>query len=68
MTEQNEAKTEQASEVMEGENGSELLTKETALKVEEVATAEEIGVTEEMEVRLVLKRKAERKKNSIAKT
>ena len=65
VTEQNEAKTEQPSAVMAGENGSELLTKETASKVEEVAAAEEIAVTEEIEVTGFKKRKAdERKKNS----
>ena len=51
--EQNEGKTEQPSEVTDGENGSELLTKETAMKVEEPAAAEEAGATEEIEVRLV---------------
>lgn len=49
--EQDEAKTEQPSEVMDDGNGSEVLAKENALKVEEFAAVEEIGAIEEIEVR-----------------
>eukprot|EP00112_Aurelia_sp_Birch-Aquarium-sp1_P022405 Seg6301.1 transcript_id=Seg6301.1/GoldUCD/mRNA.D3Y31 product="Leucine-rich repeat and guanylate kinase domain-containing protein" protein_id=Seg6301.1/GoldUCD/D3Y31 len=47
--EQDEAKTEQPSEVMDDGNGSEVLAKENALKVEEFAAVEEIGAIEEIE-------------------